>query len=184
MGHTILQEVPVWFRRWLGRRHHGSQSIERIGQAAQPENLRPDGRLVFELDAELSAQLRCTARARAKTPHALAADLLVRGLQDETLRAQAEAALVALTPREQQVAWLTARGRTNRQIAETLVISLETVKTHVRHVLDKFGVRSKTDLRLLLLDLGIRWRENVAVRANIPPGAPPRRDPYNPYLDR
>jgi DNA-binding NarL/FixJ family response regulator len=184
MGHTILQEVPVWFRRWLGRRHQGPQSVETIGQAIQSENLRPDGRLVLEFDAELSAQLRHTARARAKTPQALAADLLTRGLQDETLRAQAEAALVVLTPREQQVAWLTARGRTNRQIAEALVISLETVKTHVRHVLDKFGVRSKTDLRLLLLDLGIRGRESEAARASMLPGAPPRHNPHNPYLDR
>jgi DNA-binding NarL/FixJ family response regulator len=184
MGRTILQEVSVWFRRWLSRRRGDPQSIEMIGQAARPENLRPDGRLVFEFDAELSAQLRHTARSRAKTPQALAADLLTRGLQEETLRAQAEAALVALTPREQQVAWLTARGRTNRQIAETLVISLETVKTHVRHVLDKFGVRSKADLRLLLLDLGIRWRESEAVPANMPPSAPSRHDPYNPYLDR
>lgn len=168
----------MWFRRWLSRRHQGPQSVETIGQAGQPVNLRPDGRLVFEIDADLSAQLRHTARARAKTPQALAADLLTRGLQDETLRAQAQAALVALTPREQQVAWLTARGRTNRQIAETLVISLETVKTHVRHVLDKFGVRSKTDLRLLLLDLGMRWWESESERANMLPSAPPRRHPY------
>jgi DNA-binding NarL/FixJ family response regulator len=37
------------------------------------------------------------------------------------------------------------------------VVSTETVKTHVRHVLEKLGVRSKADLRLLLLDMGIRW---------------------------
>jgi DNA-binding CsgD family transcriptional regulator len=40
-----------------------------------------------------------------------------------------------------------------------LVISPETVKTHVRHVLEKFNVRSKAELRLQLLDLGVRWWE-------------------------
>jgi DNA-binding CsgD family transcriptional regulator len=87
----------------------------------------------------------------------LITNLLARGLEQEALRAQAETTLSILTPREQEVAWLTARGHTNQQIAETLVISPETVKTHVRHVLDKFRVRSKADLRLLLLDLGVRW---------------------------
>jgi DNA-binding CsgD family transcriptional regulator len=37
------------------------------------------------------------------------------------------------------------------------VISSETVKSHIHNVLLKFGLRSKSDLRLLLLDLGIRW---------------------------
>ena len=62
-----------------------------------------------------------------------------------------------LPPREQAVARLAARGQTNQQIAEVLVVSTETVKTHVRNVLGKFGVRSKVELRVLFLDLGIRW---------------------------
>jgi DNA-binding NarL/FixJ family response regulator len=82
-----------------------------------------------------------------------------RGLEQEVLRTQVRAILEALTPREQEVTWYTARGYTNRQIAEALVVSIETVKTHVRHVLEKLGVRSKADLRLLLLNLGIRWWE-------------------------
>ena len=85
------------------------------------------------------------------------ADLLARGLEQEALRFQAEVALKELTPREQEVAWLTGRGYTNYRIAEQLVISPETVKTHVRHILEKFEIHSKADLRLLLLDLGIRW---------------------------
>jgi DNA-binding CsgD family transcriptional regulator len=39
------------------------------------------------------------------------------------------------------------------------VISPETVKTHIRHVLERFNVASKADLRLRLLDLKIRWWE-------------------------
>ncbi len=136
----------MWFRRWFRSANAGGQS---------PPSA--NGRFTFELDAELSARLRLAAHARGQSPEALAADLLARGLNQEVLRRRAEAALVNLTPREREVAWLTARGHTNQQIAETLFISPETVKTHVRHVLEKFGVRSKADLRLLLLDLGVRW---------------------------
>jgi DNA-binding CsgD family transcriptional regulator len=118
-----------------------------------------DNPLIFEVDIELSTRLRLAAHAQDLPTEELAAELLARGLEQEALRAQAEIALASLTPREQEIAWLTARGRTNRQIAKALFISVETVKTHVRHVLDKFGVRSKADLRLLFIDLGMRWWE-------------------------
>ncbi len=124
---------------------------------------RSNGRLVFEVDAELSAQLRQAARASERAPEGLAAELLSRGLEQEAQRMQVQAILETLTPREQEVTWLTARGYTNRKIAEVLVLSPETVKTHVRHVLEKLNVGSKADLRLLLLDLGIRWWEETAL---------------------
>jgi len=118
-----------------------------------------NGRLIFETGTELSTQLWLAARLQDITPEALVGELLTRGLEQEAFRVQAEAALATLTPREQEIAWLTAQGDTNRQIAENLVISPETVKTHMRHVLDKFNVNSKTDLRLLFVDLGVRWWE-------------------------
>jgi RNA polymerase sigma factor (sigma-70 family) len=176
----ISMEAPVWLRRWFRSRNSSKRSTEpgakadtgKPGRAAErfrvrapfaefhlEDPARVNGQLAFELDPELSAQLRMTARAHDMPPETLAADLLTRGLEQEALRAQAEAALAILTPREQEVAWLTARGHTNQQIAGILVISPETVKTHVRRVLGKFGVRSKSDLRLLLLDLGVRWWE-------------------------
>jgi DNA-binding CsgD family transcriptional regulator len=134
-----------------------SKGAQRQGTLEKP--FLPDRRLVFEVDAELSTQLRLAARSQDMPPEMLVAELLARGLEQQALRVQAEAALVALTPREQEIVWLTARGHTNSQIAKALVISPETVKTHVRHVLDKFGVRSKADLRLLFIDLGMRWWE-------------------------
>ena len=112
------------------------------------------GRLVFEADAELGEALRHAAHARGQAPERLASDLLERALALEERQARARAALASLTPRQQEVARLAARGQTNRQIARALVVSPETVKTHVRHALDKFGLRSKTELRLMLIDLG------------------------------
>ena len=58
-----------------------------------------------------------------------------------------------LTARELDVARLLATGRTNRQIADELVISLKTVETHVTHVLAKLGVPSRTAAAVALRDL-------------------------------
>lgn len=122
-----------------------------------PRRRRLDERLVFEIDPELANQLRMAAHASKQSAESYAEELLARGLEREDLRAQVRSILAALTPREEQVTRLTARGFTNRQIADALVVSIETVKTHVRHALEKLGVRSKTELRLLLLDMDIRW---------------------------
>lgn len=116
-------------------------------------------RLEFVLDPELAFRLRRLARARGQVPQVLLFELLARGLDHEAQRTQTEQVLQSLTPREQQVTWLILRGHSNYQISVTLHISSETVKTHVRHVLQKFELHSKADLRLLLLDLGIRWWE-------------------------
>jgi DNA-binding CsgD family transcriptional regulator len=48
------------------------------------------------------------------------------------------------------VAALTCLGYTNRQMAARLSLSPETIKTHVRNVLFKFGLNRKTDLRQAL----------------------------------
>src|SRR5215213_10260193 len=51
-----------------------------------------------------------------------------------------------LTAREQDVALLVARGLTNRQIARELSISEHTVANHVRKILKKLGLRSRTQI--------------------------------------
>ena len=48
-----------------------------------------------------------------------------------------------LSPRERQILGLLAEGRTQRQIAEELVISSKTVATHIQHVLSKLGVNTR-----------------------------------------
>jgi DNA-binding CsgD family transcriptional regulator/tetratricopeptide (TPR) repeat protein len=52
----------------------------------------------------------------------------------------------SLTEAEIRVARLTAEGQTNREIAHNLFVSPHTVNTHLRHIFDKLGVRSRVDL--------------------------------------
>jgi non-specific serine/threonine protein kinase len=59
---------------------------------------------------------------------------------------------VELTQREREVAVLIARGYTNRQIAEELVISEWTVDTHVRHIMNKLGQRSRAQVAVWVVE--------------------------------
>ncbi len=51
-----------------------------------------------------------------------------------------------LTPAERQVVALLARGLGNRQIADALTVSENTVQTHLRHAYEKLGVGGRTQL--------------------------------------
>jgi len=57
-----------------------------------------------------------------------------------------------LSRREQQITALVCLNYSNHQIADRLLISPETVKTHIRNVLYKFNLSAKADLRLALTD--------------------------------
>ncbi|WP_242504196.1 helix-turn-helix transcriptional regulator [Promicromonospora panici] len=56
-----------------------------------------------------------------------------------------------LTERELDVARLVVQGRTNRQVAATLYVSVRTVEVHLGRVFRKLGVRSRTELAVLAL---------------------------------
>jgi DNA-binding CsgD family transcriptional regulator/tetratricopeptide (TPR) repeat protein len=60
-----------------------------------------------------------------------------------------------LTEREVEVARLVAQGRTNREIAETLVVSERTVTTHLDHIFARLGVSSRTAVAAFALRHGL-----------------------------
>lgn len=63
--------------------------------------------------------------------------------------------LQSLSPREREVLALMALGLTNSEIAERLVVSLATVKTHVRSILAKLDARDRVQVVLLAHQYGI-----------------------------
>jgi DNA-binding NarL/FixJ family response regulator len=63
--------------------------------------------------------------------------------------------LAALTPRERDILALVAEGRSNQQIAEALVISERTARTHVSHVLTKLNLSSRTQAALVAIREGL-----------------------------
>jgi len=82
---------------------------------------------------------------------AVSGDALVQGrkpaLQDKYLQ--------ALTEREREVLDLIARGLSNREIAEKMVISEKTVKTHVSNLLDKLDLEDRTRAAIWALKHGL-----------------------------
>jgi adenylate cyclase len=60
-----------------------------------------------------------------------------------------------LSSREREVAVLVARGLTNRQIAEQLVISERTAEGHVDHIRDKLGVHTRAEIAVWVTQTGL-----------------------------
>jgi DNA-binding NarL/FixJ family response regulator len=116
------------------------------------------GFLLKDVPAEqLVAGIRVVARGEA-----LLAPSITKRLIEEFARARPPAASAAsapgideLTPRELEVFKLVARGMSNAEIAEELVVSDTTVKTHVARLLMKLGVRDRVQAVVLAYESGV-----------------------------
>jgi NarL family two-component system response regulator LiaR len=102
-------------------------------------------------DAEpeiLLAAVQAAARGRSMLDPAIAGSVL----QDLVGSAKVKD---ELTEREMEVLRLLAHGRTNREIAEELVVSAETIKTHVGNVLAKLHLAHRTQAAIHALKQGL-----------------------------
>ena len=70
----------------------------------------------------------------------------LRRLGHRVLRPAGDAVAGPLTAREREIAGLIAAGRTNREVAEQLVLSTRTIDAHLRNIYGKLGVHSRVEL--------------------------------------
>lgn len=111
---------------------------------------RPRSHANFTLDVHTLRSLQHIARQEQRTPEEIAGQILSDALLEHESQDGYWELWQSLTPREQEIAALICLNYTSRQIASRLHISPETVKTHVEHILSKFGVADRNALRQLL----------------------------------
>jgi DNA-binding NarL/FixJ family response regulator len=70
-------------------------------------------------------------------------------------RSKDESLAGLLSARESEVLGLVARGHTNQQVARKLLISVSTVKKHVRSAISKLGVSDRTQAAVRAIELGV-----------------------------
>jgi DNA-binding NarL/FixJ family response regulator len=97
---------------------------------------------------DLLAAIRVVARGEA-----MLAPAVTRRLIEQFARrapnSAAAARIASLSPREREVLQLVARGLTNAEIADALVVAPATVKTHVARLLEKLGARDRVQATAL-----------------------------------
>jgi DNA-binding NarL/FixJ family response regulator len=107
---------------------------------------------------EVAQAIRVVADGHSLISPAMASKLLAEFKNMSTLDAKSQVGTPRLTDRELQVLRLVARGSSNREIAKELFISDNTVKNHVRNILEKLQLHSRMEavmyaVREKLLDI-------------------------------
>jgi DNA-binding NarL/FixJ family response regulator len=156
----------------------GMDGIEATRQLAQPGRRGPRVLILttFDLDEYVYDALRagasgfllkdCTAERLFDAVRVIAAGealldpavtrRLIREFAEKPPTAQGRTPTFrSLTPRETEVLRLVAEGLSNVEIADRLVITEETVKTHVSRMLSKLGLRDRTQAAIAAYESGL-----------------------------
>jgi len=104
---------------------------------------------------ELFHAVRVIAAGDALLAPGITRRLIGEFAQRSDRRPAAARDLADLTPRETEVLQLIAEGLSNSEIADRLVVTEETVKTHVSRILGKLGLRDRTQAVVLAYETGL-----------------------------
>ncbi len=117
---------------------------------------------IFLRDEEVVTLVRKIAEEQGRSEEEVVTDITKAGWDQIQKKSGLEESWGALTRRERQVVALVCQGYRNYQIAETLVIAPETVKSHLQNIFYKFNLRSRGELRQALKDWDLAewWEQN------------------------
>jgi len=104
---------------------------------------------------ELVRALRVVAGGEALLSPAVTRRLIAEFISSPERRAASPAALGELTDREREVLALIATGFSNDELAEALVISPATVRTHINRVMAKLAARDRAQLVVIAYEAGL-----------------------------
>jgi len=119
---------------------------EAIGAPVHPVDRADHERTVSLAQSVLGAEAYGLAWAEGQSMPIDAVVGYAVGTADDPVAPAGPPAAPQLTSREREVAALIARGMSNRQIAESLVIAERTVTNHVEHIFNKLGFRSRAQV--------------------------------------
>ncbi len=161
----------------LGRAQEAIPEFQGALTVTQKQGQRP---MLWRLHAELGEAFRAIGRREQAEQEFSSARSIIRQLAstvpDDALREnflkQALAAIPAaptltprqsamkefggLTERERQVAALIAQGKTNREIAEALVLTVRTVEAHITRILIKLNMKSRAEIAAWTVSKGLK----------------------------
>ncbi|MFF1397783.1 AAA family ATPase [Streptomyces sp. NPDC058287] len=135
---AALEPLPMPYDRARVNFAYG-QTLRRVGKRRDADTVLRRARDGFEALGATAYVERCDRELKAGG--------VTGQLTDRTT-----ADFSRLTPQEQHVAELVARGVTNREAAAELFISVKTVQYHLTHVYTKLGIRSRGELAALRRD--------------------------------
>ena len=143
-----LQALAQWRR---GERTDALTALERALRLAEPEGYVRR----FADYGPPMARLLQEVRSRDVMPDYVKKLLMAFGGDISSPTPDQQALPESLSPREQEILALLAAGLTNREIAEELVISSQTVKKHAGNIYSKLGVHSRTGAAARARDLNL-----------------------------
>jgi DNA-binding NarL/FixJ family response regulator len=144
-GKPNRESVPRHSRR-------GNKNAQVI---ALPKLAPRDRKLETTLTEELRLGLRKDSHAGVSNDRHVILDKEVEGYRIVLIREQTTTTQVTLSPREQEIARMIAKGYPNKAIAAVLEISCWTVGTHLRRIFAKLGVTCRAAMVSRLLELGL-----------------------------
>jgi LuxR family transcriptional regulator, maltose regulon positive regulatory protein len=150
----VEDEIAVHIHLALTRQAEGhtekaQRSLEKALALAAPEGYR---RLFLDEGPAIASLLQALS---SRGSESMFARSLLADLQPAGGKPTGVAPWLELTRREHEVLLLIAKGASNQEIAETLVIALGTVKKHITTIFAKVGVTSRTQLLAQASELGL-----------------------------